>query len=223
MKGWFDFEWRKVWLHNRRYVQVTGIMGGVLCAEYFYGHTAVINGMLSKFEVGGGGLDGVTPIWMNRGQEGFGVVCRNDNHTGEVSNGGKGVLYVKAKESTPFLPVLADALGYRQPALDVFGSIGRLFGREKEDPAVFLTWPAFRKRLDRCARRYLEKHRHGVVLVIDEADLIEEPLLKELGSFAKQTSDEGLMRIVFITKGQDGRAFQVLQNSPCWNRAKLYN
>ena len=139
-----------------------------------------------------------------------------------------GAIYVSVPYDISFFGgVVASAVGMPDITVDnKSSSIRRINQETKEvrelplskEPSA--TWARASVVIREAAIKFHNKHNRPAVLIIDGAELLaqENPaFLQQLQLFAKQRTDEGCLRMVFVSS--DGSVLEQLQSRSAWSRA----
>jgi hypothetical protein len=135
-----------------------------------------------------------------------------------------GAIYVNVPEEVHlFGGVVAAAVGLPLLTVDVEGTIFRFLNLDtnkvREEPAG--TWRKAAIAITQAASKFRRKHKRPAVLIIDSAEILAKKnpeFLANLQLFAKQRTDEGSLRMVFVSS--DGSVLEQLQGRSAWSRAR---
>jgi hypothetical protein len=140
-----------------------------------------------------------------------------------------GAIYVSVPDDISYFGgVVASAVGMPDITVDIDSGIIRRINQEtkevrelplSEEPSA--TWARASVVIRGAAIKFHNKHNRPAVLIIDGAELLaqENPaFLEQLQLFAKQRTDEGCLRVVFVSS--DGSVLEQLQSRSAWSRAR---
>jgi hypothetical protein len=138
-----------------------------------------------------------------------------------------GAVYVNVPSRVPlFGGLVAEAVGVRGVTVDVEAGIVRRMNMEtrevrdvplSEEPSA--TWGKAALAIKAAASAFKKKHGRPAVLVIDSAELLAKQapaFLEELQLFAKQRTDEGNLRMIFVSS--DGSVAEQLDSRSASSR-----
>jgi hypothetical protein len=121
-----------------------------------------------------------------------------------------GAIYVNApRDLTTFGSRLASSVGFTSETVDTQGGVRRRFNLTTKQEAVpkradepMSTWSAVSDSIEEAATMFRKKHGRPAVLIIDSAERIAKKnpaLLADLQEFAKDETDGGTLRMVFVS------------------------
>ena len=134
-----------------------------------------------------------------------------------------GAIYVNVPEEVHlFGGVVAAAIGLPLLTVDVEGTLFRYLkldtNKVRDEPAG--TWRKAAMAITQAASRFYDKHQRPAVLIIDAAERLAKDnpaFLTKLQDFAKDRTDEGSLRMVFVSS--DGSVLEQLQSRSAWSRS----
>ena len=140
-----------------------------------------------------------------------------------------GAIYVNVPDDIRFFGgVVASAVGMPDITVDIDSGIIRRINQEtkevrdlplSEEPSA--TWARASVVIRGAAIKFRRKHKRPAVLIIDGAELFaqENPaFLQQLQLFAKQRTDEGCLRVVFVSS--DGSVLEQFQSRSAKSRMR---
>ena len=140
-----------------------------------------------------------------------------------------GAIYVNVPDDIRFFGgVVASAVGMPDTIVDIKSGVIRRINQEtkevrdlplSEEPSA--TWARASIVIRGAASKFYDKHKRPAVLIIDGAELFaqENPaFLQQLQLFAKQRTDEGCLRMVFVSS--DGSVLEQLQSRSAKSRMR---
>jgi KaiC/GvpD/RAD55 family RecA-like ATPase len=175
-------------------------------------------------------------LFFRPGRAGY-VLIMGEHGTGKSTavrrvvrnrEGINGAVYVNVPDDLKkFGDAVSEAVGFTTETVDAEGGARRRINattkeertpKPSEEPMA--TWSAVSDSIKAAAIKFHDKHGRPAVLVIDSVELIakEAPeFLTKLQNFAKQRTDSGTLRVVFISS--DGSVLKQLKSQSAWSRA----
>jgi hypothetical protein len=140
-----------------------------------------------------------------------------------------GAIYVSVPDDISYFGgVVASAVGMPDITVDIKSGIIRRINQEtkemndlplSEEPSA--TWARASFVIQGAAIKFVNKHKRPAVLIIDGAERLAQKnpeFLAKLQRFAKDRTDEGSLRMVFVSS--DGSVLEQLQSRSAWSRAR---
>jgi hypothetical protein len=142
--------------------------------------------------------------------------------------GVNGAVYVNVPDDvSEFGDAVSEAVGYTGDVVDLIAGLRRrVNATTKEERAPLpsnepmVTWNRVSRSIKAAAITFCEKHGRPAALIIDSAELIakENPkFLSLLQTFAKKMTDDGILRVVFVSS--DGSVFKQLDSENASSRS----
>jgi hypothetical protein len=133
-----------------------------------------------------------------------------------------GAIYVNVPNNVHLFGVgVAAAVGLPLLTVDVEGTIFRFLkldtNKVRDEPAG--TWRKAELAITQAAFKFRRKHKRPAVLIIDAAERLAKKnpaFFEELQDFAKDRTDEGILRVVFVSS--DGSVLEQLQSRSAKSR-----
>jgi hypothetical protein len=142
--------------------------------------------------------------------------------------GVNGAIYVNVPTNlTKFGDVVSEAVAYSADFVELVAGVRRRINattKEEREPLPseepMATWNSVSDSIKAASIKFHEKHGRPAVLIFDSSERIAKAspaFLAELQEFAKDMTDSGILRVVFVSS--DGSVLAQLRGRSAWSRA----